>query len=106
MNAEKKFNDICSGLSRRKDVQVGKMMSSPALKYKNKVFAFFYKESMGFKLETEEVLQENGISNYALLSPFKTKPPLKGWYIVDESYIELWEVLAEDALFKMEKLLS
>ena len=32
------------------DVHLGKMMSSPSLKFKDNVFSFYHKETMGFRL--------------------------------------------------------
>ena len=73
-------------------------MSSPAIHYKGKVFAFFSrKNKMVFKLGksypigsfTIEVLE---------FSPFKTKKALAGWYEVDYMYNEKWEILTRKAL--------
>jgi hypothetical protein len=80
------------------DIIPGKMMSSPGLKYKDKVFAFFYKEAMGFRLGPQFNPVQFGLLNAKPLSPFKTKPPLKGWYIVGAEESKFWEKLSEMAL--------
>lgn len=86
------------------EVLPGKMMSSPALQYKGKVFAFFWKEQMTFKLGKERDLEaEFGIAEYDFLSPFKNKPPMKGWYVVSSQYADQWPTLTQEALFLMEK---
>ena len=80
------------------DVARGKMMNSPGLKCNGKVFAFHCKDGMGFRLGQGFDAQAFGLENPRLLSPFKTKGPLKGWYVVDEEQIEKWQPLAELAL--------
>jgi hypothetical protein len=74
------------------------MMSSPGLKYNNKVFAFYHKGNMGFRLGPQFSPPQHGIKFAKPLSPFKTKPPLKGWYVIDQIEKDLWPVLAEMAL--------
>ena len=80
------------------DVILGKMMSAPALKYKDKVFAFYHKQEMGFRLGPKFDPQKFGIAEIKPLSPFKTKPPLKGWYIISKANSGCWETLTEKAL--------
>lgn len=62
------------------EITIGKMMSSPAIHHRGKVFAFFSrKQRMVFKLGKDYPLNR---SNYPLteFNPFKTKGPLSGWY--------------------------
>ncbi len=80
------------------DVQLGKMMSSPGLKCNGKMFAFHCKDGMGFRLGLGFDPDTFGLKNPKPLSPFKTKPPLKGWYIVSENESDKWEALATHAL--------
>jgi hypothetical protein len=80
------------------DVHLGKMMSSPGLKFKDKVFAFYQKETMGFRLGPNFNAEKMGVKNAKPLSPFKKKPPLKGWYIIEKYESNSWDVLAEMAL--------
>ncbi len=80
------------------NVSLGKMMSSPGLKYGDKVFAFQAKEAMGFRLgpDFDPIAFER--AELEPLNPFKTKGPLKGWFVVDESGSAAWEELANMAL--------
>ena len=82
-------------------VAEGKMMSAPALKYKGKVFAFFYKEEMGFKLGKGFDPQANGIKDWNYLSPFKNKPPMKAWFVIPASEQGKWEELTQKAYLLM-----
>lgn len=98
-NSETIFLDIVNRLSTEdEDVCVGKMMSSPGIKFKDKVFAFLHKESMGFRLGPSFNPDESGLQSIHPLSPFKTKAPLKGWYVVDAEEHDSWEALAKLAL--------
>lgn len=94
------FDRIVTLLTEQDDVFLGKMMSAPGLKYRNKVFAFYYQEKMCFKLVTTKSLDALEVP-YELLNPFKTKPPLKGWFIIDAEFSMHWEMLAKEALEKM-----
>ncbi len=93
------FNQIAEKFTSQDDgVILGKMMSSPGLKVNDKVFAFYGKGGMGFRLGGDFDIEKFGITTAKPLSPFKTKPPLKGWYIIEETESNLWETLAEMAL--------
>lgn len=98
--AEIKFMSLVNKFTATDDnIFLGKMMSAPGLKYKDKVFAFFTKDNaMGFRLGEEFDIETSGIKKPRRLSPFKTKPPLKGWWIVNEDESKLWESLTENAL--------
>ena len=99
MTGEERFEKIATQfVEGQEGVILGKMMSSPGLKYNNKVFAFFHKDKMGFRLGTSFNLEANGVKHAEPLSPFKTKPPLKGWYMVDVIEADLWPLLTEEAL--------
>ncbi len=81
------------------DIHLGKMMSAPGLKYNDKVFAFYTKEdAMGFRLGEDFDPKKSGLKKHRPLSPFKKKPPLKGWYIIDKEESDKWEHLAELSL--------
>lgn len=101
MTAIQQFEEIVTEITIEKDCSLGKMMSSPGLKYKNKVFAFLWKDKMGFKLGKDYDMGKHAIHNWEYLSPFKTKAPLTAWYIVDESYHDLWKDLTLIALKKI-----
>ena len=99
MSAEEKFNAIVKKMEPEyTDVHLGKMMSSPGLKVNNKVFAFYHKETMGFRLGKNFDAPKYGLKTARWLSPFKTKPPLKAWYIIDFSEADFWEELASMAM--------
>jgi len=96
-NAEKTFHEISEKFCKRKHVVLGKMMSSPGLKVRNKIFAFYHREEMGFRLGPLFDPKKQGIKSAKPLSPFKTKPPLKGWYIIPTKDLDLWSELSEMA---------
>jgi hypothetical protein len=81
-----------------KGVQAGPMMSAPGLKFGDKIFAFQAKEGMGFRLGPDFDPVGSGLEHWQPLNPFKTKGPLKGWFVVDENGIDQWPALAERAL--------
>jgi len=83
------------------EVNEGKMMSAPGIRFKTKVFAFYYEHSMTFRLGKGVDLKPMGITEWKHLSPFKNKPAMTGWYIIDDSYSEHWEKLAYQALGTM-----
>ncbi len=98
MNSEKNFEYLEKKFTNGPDVTSGQMMSSPGLKYRNKVFAFYHKEKMGFRLGPNFDPDKMGVKNAEPLSPFKTKPPLKGWFMISKDQDDLWEPLTEMAL--------
>ncbi len=53
---------------------------------------------MGFRLGSGFDPNEFGLKEVRPLSPFKTKPPLKGWFMVDKSESDDWQTLASLAL--------
>ncbi|MEM7349086.1 MAG: hypothetical protein AAF485_33065 [Chloroflexota bacterium] len=85
-------------LATQEGVTLGKMMSSPGLKYDNKVFAFYHKETMCFRLGKAFDPHEMGSKTAQFLSPFKNKPPMKAWFVIDATEQDLWFPLAERAL--------
>ena len=66
-------------------------MSAPGIRYKNKNYAFFHNQTMCFKLGKEFPIENYEVSEWSHLSPFKTKPPLKAWYILTKDDAHLWE---------------
>ncbi len=92
------FEALLSKFCKQDGVAPGKMMSAPAMKYRGKVFAFFYKEEMTFKLGKDFDADAYGISNWTYLSPFKNKPPMKAWITVSATQSNLWEALTQKAL--------
>ena len=104
---EKLYYKICDALlANDENITHGKMMTAPGLKYKNKVFTFFYKNTMTFKLGKEFNPEKNGIERWDYLSPFKNKPPMKAWFELPYSEKKHWEGLAVLALEKMKDVVG
>ena len=95
------YEYIRDKLCKNDGVAIGKMMSSPAVKYKGKVFTFFHNEQMTFKLGKDFEPEEQGLQGCSFLSPFKNKPPMRAWIIVPWSEKDQWENLAQLALEKI-----
>ncbi len=99
---QQRFQQIAEKLaSGNRSVTIGKMMSSPGIRYKNKVFAFYYNKVMVFRLGRDFEPKTHGIRTYSLLSPFKTKPPLVDWFEIPSANMKRWEELARLALQRM-----
>lgn len=93
------FETIANELSSSQSgVSLGKMMSSPGLKFQDKVFAFYHNNEMGFRLGPNFDPEKHGLKYAKPLSPFKTKPPLKGWFIIETPEQQSWNELANMAL--------
>jgi len=95
-----KFYSILKSMSsQHAEVNAGKMMSSPGITFRKKVFTFLYHDSMVFKLgKDRDLKKEYGIDDYALLNPFKNRPPMKGWYVISKENMQVWGQMAKDAL--------
>lgn len=84
------------------EVTEGKMMSSPAIHYKNKVFAFFSRQNkMVFKLGKDFPVEKHH-AQLVEFSPFKSKKPLTGWYESDFEGFEIWNELTSISLRKIQ----
>ncbi len=93
------FREVANTLKKENNaVSLGKMMSSPGIKFKNKVFAFYYNKQMVFRLGKEFDPKSFQIKKYSLLNPFKNKPPLAGWFQITFADQDKWEKLARQAL--------
>lgn len=99
----KRFEDIREALcASRVGVHEGKMMSSDAIKFKNKVFAFFStKDAMVFKLGKDAELEKYQ-AKLVPFNPFKKKGPLAGWFQASNEDKTYWKSLALEALDLME----
>jgi hypothetical protein len=98
-----RYQEIADRLSLdRAEVGQGRMMSSPGLSYRGKYFAFVQGGAMVFRLGKEITPEELGLASVRPLNPYKTKPPVAGWFVVDESEQDRWEDLARRALARME----
>ncbi len=95
---EEVFNGILKEITRdRPQVHLGNMMRSPALALENKVFAFYHQQSMVFKLDQQAPFYKEKFPGADYLSPFKNRPPMKGWVVVPADYQHHWKSLAEEA---------
>ena len=95
---EEKFHSIAKEMiEENPKINTGNMMRSPALTYGDKVFAFFYKDQMVFKLGDHTPLHMEEYPGSTFLDPFKNKPPLKGWLVVPSEYQPHWKSLTEKA---------
>jgi hypothetical protein len=104
LTEESLFRNIAGKLaSENQSIYTGKMMSSPGIKYKNKVFAFYHNKEMIFKLGKQFDPKLLGIEHFQLLSPFKNKPPMAGWFQIPFEYSDKWEELARQALALVSK---
>ncbi|OLS21465.1 MAG: hypothetical protein HeimC2_33570 [Candidatus Heimdallarchaeota archaeon LC_2] len=98
-NDEVIFQEIIYKLSTsNKHVSEGNMMSSPGIKYKTKVFAFYHKKSMIFKLGKGYDITGLGVKKYKFLNPFRNKPPMTAWFEVSATEVHKWSDLAEIAM--------
>lgn len=96
---ERLFEDIREELvSQNPDIAKGKMMSSEAITYQDKVFAFFSKKKkMVFKLG-KAFDPDHVDMDIQVFNPFKNRGPLNGWFEVPYSEKEQWRPLAKQAL--------
>ena len=98
--AEKCFLEIYERFPKSNPGAVqGKMMSSDALKVRDKVFCFFYeqKDAMCFKLGKDADPERPELATASLLNPFKSKGPLKGWFVVPFTEKAVYQALTEEA---------
>ena len=97
--SENRFFEIASMLSGEdKNIISGNMMSSPGIKYKNKVIAFYHREEMIFRVGKDANLVKLGIRKPKFLSPFKSKPPMTGWICLGYGERSKWEKISRVAL--------
>ena len=93
------FDKIVIKLSKENTkVKAGKMMSAPGIKYKNKVFVFYYDKEMIFRLGEFAEPKKLGVKKFHLLNPFRNKAPMKNWFVIPYSESKHWEKLAKFAL--------
>jgi hypothetical protein len=84
-------------------VSPGIMMSSPAIRYKTKVFAFYHNNEMIFRMGKDFDPSIFKLKKYSILNPFKKKAPLYGWFQVSISEGKKWKKLAIYAYDKIVK---
>lgn len=98
-DTEHHFRTISERLAHENSaISLGRMMSSPAIQYQGKVFAFYYAGKMVFKLGRDFQPELLEIHQYSVLAPFKTKPPMVDWFEIPATEKARWEELARHAL--------
>jgi len=84
------------------DVAHGKMMSSEAVTFGGRVFAFYTTkgrfEGLGLRLGRDYDVAGLKLGAWQYLSPFKSKPPMKDWILVGPADRERWPELTALAL--------
>jgi len=79
-------------------IKAGKMMSSDAITFNGKVFAFFSrKKKMVFKLGKEFDPDQEGFE-ICVFNPYKNRKPLNGWFEVPFTEKDKWKSFTEKAL--------
>ncbi len=106
MEARAHFDLVTAEMLVYEHVDPGKMMNCDGIRYKSKVFAFYWKDQMIFRLGKGYDPATRGITEWEWLNPFKNKPPMKGWYVIPVAYAEHWGDLADLALQVMKKELD
>ncbi|MEQ9691252.1 MAG: hypothetical protein RLO48_16100 [Bauldia litoralis] len=86
-------------------VERGRMMSSDAVKFGGKVFAFYTTKGkfagLGVKLGRDIDVFSLGLSEWEYLAPFKSKPPMMDWILVGPKDRARWPDMARFALDMM-----
>ncbi|WP_420387698.1 hypothetical protein [Roseivirga sp.] len=103
--AEQQFEALIEHFKNQPEITEGKMMSSRGLQYKGKNFLFNWDDKMCFRLGRSFDPASEGLHQYSLLNPFKSKPPLKDWFVFTTDF-EKWPLLADIALAKMKEELG
>ena len=92
-------------VAREKGVSHGKMMSSDAVTFGGRVFAFHTGkgrfEGLGIRLGRTFDVDALALSSWEYLAPFKSKPPMKDWILVGPAERKRWPELARLALKQM-----
>lgn len=97
MNEKEKFEVIRANLCNLDFVMPGKMMSSDAIKFNDKVFAFLSKKgNMVFYIPDFDF----GLAEFKCnqFNPFKKKAPMRNWVEVPFEENIFWEELANISL--------
>ncbi|MCB1306757.1 MAG: hypothetical protein KDK30_01195 [Leptospiraceae bacterium] len=89
-------------IQKNKAITAGPMMSAPGIRFRGKVFAFYYNNSMVFRLGRDFDATGARLTDYTLLNPFKHKPPMRDWFVVGYSQHKRWPELANLACQRMQ----
>lgn len=104
MTPAEAFSEVASRLAATEDgVEPGRMMSSPGVVYRGRVFCFFYDSAMVFKLGKDADTSMPDLRGWQWLNPFKNKGPMKAWYVVPLQDPAQWDRLARAALGTMKQ---
>ena len=86
-------------------VRRGKMMSSDAITFGGKVFAFYTSKGrfkgLGVRLGRDYHVEDLKLADWEYLAPFKSKPPMIDWILVGDRHSDRWAELARLALKQM-----
>ena len=98
------FNLVIDDLEQRySHLARGQMLSSPAIEYKGRAFAFCQKDNMIIKYHDRQVLVNIGIRATQDYRPFTNRMSLSRWCEVPFYYHADWTELAEMALDAMKE---
>ncbi len=102
MNAQQRYDEICSDLvARDPAVQLGKMMGMPCVKRAGKMVAGFASDegAMTFKLpDFEQREAALALDGAHLFDPSGRGRPMKEWAVVPAVHADQWPYLATQAL--------
>ena len=88
-------------------VSHGKMMSSDAVTFGGKVFAFYTDKGrfagLGLRLGRDFDVEALKLADWEHLAPFKSRPPMVDWILVGSRHSDRWTELARLALKQMRK---
>lgn len=86
-------------------VERGRMMSSDAVKFGGKVFAFYTTRGrfagLGVRLGREVDVFSLKLTDWEYLAPFKSKPPMMDWILIGAKDRARWPEMARFALDMM-----
>ena len=102
MSALTLFINIVHNLQKRHPhLQRGHVLSSPAIEYKGRAFAFCAKDNIVLKLGDVALLEREGIRAAQHFMPFSDQVPSRSWTKVPYYYHHDWATLMEEALVSM-----
>ncbi|WP_421725364.1 hypothetical protein [Bauldia sp.] len=95
--------DLAESLVETEDgVARGKMMSSDAVTFGGKVFAFFTTKGrfagLGVRLGRDLDVFSLKLTDWEYLAPFKSKPPMMDWILIGPADRDRWPEMARLAL--------
>lgn len=92
MDAYRKYKQVAEdSLQQFPEADYGKMMSAEAIIVNKKVFAFFYKNEMCFRLGENFPIADYNLDQWHHLNPFKKKVAMKAWFCISEQDSRHWK---------------